>query len=336
MTVLITGATSGLGRNAIDFLMEKNIPVRATGRNLQQGNQLKELGCEFIPADLTTLDEKTAEQLFADIDTIWHCAALSSPWGKYQDFYRANVVATEKLIHFAQKFGVKTFIHVSTPSIYANYTNGSNIKEDYCATKFVNHYAATKKLAENRIVEAAKFYPDMTFIIIRPRAIFGEHDRVLLPRLIEFIKAKNGNIKLPRGGKALLDMTYVFNVIEAMYLATTLPDEKKKALSGNAFNITNQEPIHLDELLIKLGKGLGFDLKIGSLPYPLLDSIARIAEFIGKLRNKEPLITRYGIAALNFDMTLNNEKSIRELGYKPKYDLNTAIERTLTWFNKNG
>lgn len=335
MTILITGATSGLGRNAVDFLIQQKISVKGTGRNLKQGEKLTQLGCEFIPADLTHLNEQTASELFKNVDTIWHCAALSSPWGKYEDFYQANVVATEKLIHYANQFGIKTFIHVSSPSIYFDFSNHLNIKEDFRISHFVNHYAATKMIAEERITEAVKQQSQTHFIIIRPRAIFGEHDRVLLPRLIEFIKSKNGNIKLPKGGNALLDMTYVLNVIEAMFLATQLPDEKKRAISGNAYNITNQSPIHLNEMLSKLSQGLGINLTISSLPYALLDVVARIAEGVGKIRNKEPIITRYGIAALNFDMTLNNEKAIADLNYKPKYDLETAIQRTLTWYKEN-
>lgn len=55
MKVLVTGATSGLGRNAVEFLRNKGISVRATGRNEAMGKLLQKMGAEFIQADLTEL-----------------------------------------------------------------------------------------------------------------------------------------------------------------------------------------------------------------------------------------------------------------------------------------
>ncbi|HDX5576879.1 TPA: NAD(P)-dependent oxidoreductase, partial [Escherichia coli] len=46
MKVLVTGATSGLGRNAIEFLCQKGISVRATGRNEAMGKLLEKMGAE--------------------------------------------------------------------------------------------------------------------------------------------------------------------------------------------------------------------------------------------------------------------------------------------------
>ena len=55
MKVLVTGATSGLGRNAVEFLRNKGISVRATGRNEAMGKLLQKMGAEFVHADLTEL-----------------------------------------------------------------------------------------------------------------------------------------------------------------------------------------------------------------------------------------------------------------------------------------
>jgi uncharacterized protein YbjT (DUF2867 family) len=44
MKVLVTGATSGLGRNAVEYLRNKGISVRATGRNEAMGKLLSKMG----------------------------------------------------------------------------------------------------------------------------------------------------------------------------------------------------------------------------------------------------------------------------------------------------
>lgn len=70
MKVLVTGATSGLGRNAVEYLRNKGISVRATGRNEAMGKLLSKMGAEFIPADLTELVSSQAKVMLAGIDTL--------------------------------------------------------------------------------------------------------------------------------------------------------------------------------------------------------------------------------------------------------------------------
>lgn len=54
---------------------------------------------------------------------------------------------------------------------------------------------------------------------MRPQGLFGPHDKVMLPRLLQMIK-RYGNLLLPRGGAAMVDMTYLENAVHAMWLAT--------------------------------------------------------------------------------------------------------------------
>ncbi len=113
MKVLVTGATSGLGRNAIEFLCQKGISVRATGRNEAMGKLLEKMGAEFVPADLTELVPSQAKVMLAGIDTLWHCLpSFTSPWGTQQAFDLANVRATRRLGEWAVAWGVRNFIHI--------------------------------------------------------------------------------------------------------------------------------------------------------------------------------------------------------------------------------
>ena len=118
MKVLVTGATSGLGRNAVEFLRNKGISVRATGRNEAMGKLLQKMGAEFVHADLTELVSSQAKVMLAGIDTLWHCSSFTSPWGTQEAFDLANVRATRRLGEWAVAWGgVTLFISLPRRSI---------------------------------------------------------------------------------------------------------------------------------------------------------------------------------------------------------------------------
>lgn len=333
MKFLVTGATSGLGRNATEWLLESGYQVCATGRNLQAGEELSKLGAQFTAHDLVTASDEAYQQLMSDCDVIWHCAALSSPWGKYQDFYQANVVVTQRLAQLAGKLGIKRFVHVSTPSLYFDFQSHLNIPEQQLAKRFANNYAKTKYLAEEVIRQSISLYPQTIYIMLRPRGIFGPYDRVLITRVLDLIARTKGTLPLPGAGKAFIDLTFVLNVVHAMFLAST----RQQLQSGEVFNITNQQPKPLHEMLTMLIKEkLQIDFSVRALPYFVLYGLACINEWLAKITHKEPALTRYSVGTLYFDMTLNPDLASKRLGYKPIYSLEEGIDITAEWLLHNG
>ncbi|CEE90538.1 NAD-dependent epimerase/dehydratase [Xenorhabdus nematophila str. Anatoliense] len=330
MKIFVTGATSGLGRNAVDYLLSRGETVVATGRDKQAGEVLSRLGAEFRCAELTTLTVDDAIELMSDCDAVWHCAAKSSPWGDPAEFERINLTATYTLAQAAGICGIKRFVHISTPSVYFNFSHQQNITEDQRSQYFVNDYTRTKFQAEECIRQLIRRYPETTYIILRPRGLFGPHDRVLLPRLLAQVKASKGVMILPAGGKNVLDLTYVMNVVHAMSLATC----REGLQSGAIYNISNQQSQPLAKTLGLLFAEMQFSYRIKSLPYPLLYGIATVLEGIASMTHKEPVLTRYGIGAAYYSMTLDNSKARDELGYTPVYTMEEGIRLTVNWLKQ--
>ncbi len=63
--------------------------------------------------------------------------------------------------------------------------------------------------------------------------------------------------------------------------------------------------IALRSIVQKLIDELNIDCRIRSVPYPMLDMIARSMERLGRKSAKEPPLTHYGVSKLNFDFTLD-------------------------------
>ncbi|MFN5596861.1 MAG: NAD-dependent epimerase/dehydratase family protein, partial [Bacteroidota bacterium] len=201
--LLVTGASGFLGgRTAAHFAGVPDFLVRATSRSTKKAGVLTQLGCEFVPGDLT--DANFVSTLVAGIDIIVHCAALSSPYGIKSAFESANIIATETLLQAARNAGVSKFIFISTPTIYVDLTSKFNVKEsDPLPRKPVNRYAETKLLAE-QIVLSNNTQAIQT-LALRPRAIIGAEDTVIFPRVLNAYE--KGKLKIVGRGDNLCDLT---------------------------------------------------------------------------------------------------------------------------------
>ena len=181
MRILVTGATGGLGRNAVEYLYTHGVRVQATGRKIATGQRLSNQGITFIATDLARATNIELSRLVDGVDAVWNCAALSAPWGTREQFENSNVIATRNLLEASGKARVKCFIHISTPAIYFDFTHRYDIVESFRAAIPVNEYVRTKMLGEAEVQAISTRFPQLRTAILRPRAIFGPYDQVLIP-----------------------------------------------------------------------------------------------------------------------------------------------------------
>ncbi len=326
MKILITGATGGLGLRIIELLID-NINVKsilATGRTIKTTHYVDHDKVSYVLGNLE--DENFSDFLVSQVDHIIHAAALSSPWGSRKDFEIANVKTTENLIKAAKAYNIKRFIFVSTPSIYFSFKNQFDVnEEEVLPRKFVNHYAATKRLAEIQVLNS-----DLPFVILRPRALIGRGDSVLMPRLIK--AHKKGRLKIIGDGENLVDLTSLANVADAVELSLIV----EGAGLNQIYNITNGQPVKLWSCINHVLKELGFQLNDNKVPYPVVMLVARLMEWKSLITNKkEPSITKYGVGVLANSFTMNISKAEKYLGYKPRVSTEEAILEFVKWHQEN-
>lgn len=316
--VLVTGATGCLGGALVRALLQRGDQVVAQGRDLRAGASLAEAGAQFLPLDLC--DPAPLVPHLVGVETIHHCAALSSAWGRAEDFQAINVTATRRLLIAAREAGVRRFVFASSPSIYADGRDRLNLTEDAALpTRFATHYARTKHESE-RLVLAADGQ-GMRTVALRPRAIYGAGDRALLPRLEAAIR--RGTVPLIGGGHSLIDVTHVSDAANAMLLAAERVDQA----GGQAFNITSGRAYPFTELLDAACAIYDAQPRRRFLPYGAAMALAAVLESAHRLFRPdiEPILTRQAVASLGRSLTLDISAARKVLGFLPRVELAQGI-----------
>ncbi len=325
--VLVTGATGGYGITLVQALLAEGYQVRATGRNLAAGVRLRQAGAEFIAAELT--EPAILPALLSGIDLVVHAAALSSPWGRDEDFQRINVTVTAALLAAAQATACNQFIFISTPSVYSEPLDRLGLTEGSAvAKKFANAYAASKYAAERLVLAANQ--AGFSTMALRPRALVGPDDTVLLPRLMRV--ARRGKFPLFRQGQALIELTDVRDAAAAVLAAAARPQQT----SGRIFNISGGAPLPVAEALAIVFAAFDLRPKYLPLPYAPIASLLRLAEIIcARLPSRpEPPATVYTLSTLAFSQTFDLRAARKDLGWQPRFSPAEAIARTAAaWRN---
>lgn len=329
MKILVTGGTGFLGRHLVWRFAESGAEVIFTGRRPHAANEVRhqtQKNIYWLPLAHGSPDtESTLREAAKQVDIVIHCAGLSAPWGHPDDFYRANVASTTEVLTACHAAGVRRLVHISTPSLYFDFKDKFNIREDSPLAAPANEYVRTKGLAEALV----KAQPLPETVILRPRALFGPWDQTLVPRLLRVMQ--NGSVPVMRGGRIKLDLTYIDNAVDAVWLAATQP--LSRPLS--TYNVSNGEPQELLILLNVMAREFCLPLRTHSMPWKMVDLMARGLETAARLGNgKEPPLTRYSAGMLAFSQTLDISALRLELGYQPHVTIDEGIHRHAKWWRE--
>jgi nucleoside-diphosphate-sugar epimerase len=276
------------------------------------------MGAEVMLADLTA--PGVAELLCGGAEAVFHVAALSSPWGPGEVFRTVNVTATQTLLAAARAAGADSFVFVSSPSIYTQPRDRVGLTEaDPPAARPMNAYAATKGEAERCVLAANA--PGFATVAVRPRAIVGPDDKVLIPRVLRLVE--KGRLPVLRAGRALVELTDVRDAAIALLRAA----ERREAAAGRAFNISGGRPVMVRDLALRLALAMDRPIRLAPASVGLAMAAAAAMEAVCKRLpgRPEPPLTPYSVAALAYSQTFDLTQARAVLGYEPRHDaLETA------------
>lgn len=334
--VLVTGGTGFLGRRLVERLLTAGRSVTILGRT--PAPDLEKRGVRFIRASLD--DAPAVQAACAGIKTIFHTAAKVGVWGRYDDFFRTNVLGTRALLAGARAHGVTHFIHTSTPSVVYNARALCDADESLpLTTACPSPYPLTKALAEGEVLAAHS--ESFRTIALRPHLIWGVGDPHLVPRVLA--RARAGRLRIVGDGQNQVDMVHVENAVDAHLLAENAlnpypllkdarggeitpaslgspPATSRQSAGGRAYFITNGEPVYLwtwiNALLVALGEP-PVTKKISLRTASALGACCETTWRFFPLRG-EPPMTRFIAAELAKDHWFNLAAARRDLNYTPR------------------
>ncbi|MDG1326637.1 MAG: NAD(P)-dependent oxidoreductase, partial [Opitutales bacterium] len=142
MKIIITGGTGFLGSSLTQKLRADGHEVHTISRHSLSPKDL--VGQSFHHTfDLT--QDTLPQSLLNHTDVFFHVAAKAGVWGKYSEFYDANVRSTENIVAACQLSNIPRLIYTSTPSVVFS---GNSIKNGNESLQYGNSsfsaYAKTK------------------------------------------------------------------------------------------------------------------------------------------------------------------------------------------------
>ena len=315
MRVCVTGVTGFVGAAVARYFFSKGHEVTGIGRSSTPPFALRDC-CHYICTDINF----PVAPIKADVCV--HAAALASDRAMYRDLYMTNVTGTGHVLAALKE--CRRFIYISSSSVYPFHKDIITEEDAHPATPGLSDYGKTKLLAEKLVIEDET--PHLEKVILRPRAVYGPGDRILLPRLLRLKKGKM--ILLPSRPAGKLSMTHINNLLFSIErsLYATLPERI------NIYNVADAATYDLREIIIALlEKIYGHKLHV----FPVSN---RLLEMTAALNRSFPLfgISRFALQALTQNAVLSIHKIQNEIGFRPAENFNDSCESIAEWIGRIG
>ncbi|MBZ0180946.1 MAG: dTDP-glucose 4,6-dehydratase [Melioribacteraceae bacterium] len=311
--ILVTGGAGFIGANFINNILSKRDDVEIVNldkltyagnlENLKPSEDKKNY--HFVNGDIT--NSELINYLFQkyQIEYVINFAAEShvdrSILGS-QIFYHTNVIGTNVLLEASRRFDVKKFLQVSTDEVYGSLGPTGLFREDTPLSP--NSPYSSSKAAADMMVNAFYHTYGMPVVTTRCSNNYGplQFPEKLIPLMT--LNVLSGK-KLPVYGDGLnvRDWIYVIDHNEAVELVF------ENGREGEVYNIgASQEMTNIE--IVKL----------------ILNALGKTEDLIEYVKDRPGHDRRYAI---------DSSKIQNELGWKPKFKFEEAIQKTITWYLEN-
>ncbi len=302
--ILITGSAGFIGFSVSKYFLEKNINVLGIDnlnnyydKNLKL-ERLKILktyaNYEFLNGDISK--KKTFNDIKKKIDLVINLAAqvgVRFSISKPEEYIKSNINGFLNVINFCNKNNIKRIYFASSSSVYGN-NKKYPYKETYSIAKPLQFYAITKATNELMAFAYSKLF-NIKFTGFRFFTVYGPFGR---PDMAIYKFSKNifygSPIEVYGNGQHLRDITYIDDIVTAIYKVVKKDQNNLKEEGYKIFNIGGGSKIKIIDIIRILEKLFNksteviFKDKISADMLITESSNHRIEKYIGALKRTDP------------------------------------------------
>ena len=339
--VFVTGAGGFLGKAICRLLRLADIKVTGFARGHYP--ELTDMGVHMKQGDIT--DFSRLKEAMKSCDLVFHVAAKAGVWGSKEDYFKPNVQGAQNIIQACEELAITRLVYTSTPSVTFAGVDEAGINElQPYADKFLNFYAESKAIAEQKILTASsgeqqKYQQpavqnsnsnsnpsavdsqspikQLKTVALRPHLIWGPNDPHLVPRVLA--RARAGKLKLVGKEDKLVDTIFVDNAAYAHILAAIELAKPNSNCVGKAYFISNDQPITMAEMLNNILNCVGLPPVTKRVPSVVAYAAGGTLEWFYKVLNKqqEPIMTRFVAKQLSTSHYFDISAAKNDFGYTP-------------------
>jgi sterol-4alpha-carboxylate 3-dehydrogenase (decarboxylating) len=343
--VLITG-TGFLGRNLSLALKDKHpqwqidaLDIRLPDAHLRRKIDI------FINADVRSGESVKAAFIDYRPDLVVHTAGIvPSRHSRYstrpEDWDRIKAVnynGTVNVLNAAMAAGCKRFIYTSSVTVVIDDLDHDyqNMNEGTAPTNLATlHYGKFKALAEAYVLSPSHAEKGLKACALRPCVIIGPDDTQVISLLHDLI-GKGETCFVLGDGRNLSDWMYIDNAVHAHILAIENLLLGPQTAAGQAFFVTNQEPVYFWDFLAYVWAQFGHTPRFRvDVPVGLALVLALVLELLTWVTGTPATLHRGSVKDSTRSYYADNGKAIGVLGYRPIVDMSEGIRRSCEGYKR--
>jgi nucleoside-diphosphate-sugar epimerase len=324
MRALVTGATGFLGGHLVQSLAERGFEITALVRLTSKVSAKLQRQAELVECDLRNVE--SLEAAFADVDVVFHCAAVTTNRISWQNHYETNVRGTERVLEMALEARVQRVIHISSIIVYGLEPLGRRIPftESTSYVKKPNKWAYYMRSKAEADKLALTFYREkgLPVTVVRLGILYGPGGGIPGQGLGRF-----GPVWLLIGsGRNVLPLTYVENAVDCILLAAS-----SDVAVGQAYNVVDEPQISGRDALLRKAKLTGDRPVFFPVPAFPLCIAGSLAELLSSVRGADtpPRVTRHLVRIACRDIRYDASAAREQLGWQQRFSLEEGLRRTL-------
>lgn len=314
MKILVTGGCGFIGSNFIRYYLKENPKDKIinldkltyAGHISSTLDFAKNKNYKFVKGDIC--NSKLVGEVMKGVDVVVHFAAEShvdrSIFGP-ATFVKTNVLGTQTLLDAALENKIKLFCHISTDEVFGSLPLGSKIKFNEKTPYNPRSPYSASKAASDHLVRAYYATYNLPVIITNCSNNFGPYQdpEKFLPRAITNL-IEDKPILIYGDGKYVRDWLYVLDHCRAINMVI------KKGKVGETYLIG----------------GLTEDINNLEVAKKLLKIFKKDSSYIQFIKDRPGHDRRYAV---------DWSKIRKELGFKPEFDFDEWLLRTVNWYQEN-